>query len=129
RIADAQPYFLLAVDRLLHALSPRQLDVHALLAVRLRVAAGGIEERQRLLDHEVRDVDLAEARQEGVHGGARVGTGRGGHRNLCGQEDSGYGAEHESVIRARYARSQRKASIFGPKMLTPRGPVRIIKGT
>ena len=74
------------------------------------MAAAGFEDRQRLLDHEVRDVDIAQAGDERFHGGAHVGAGGGGDGEQRGQDDHrGNGPNHESVIRVAQARSQRKA--------------------
>src|SRR5437868_12069465 len=55
-ITDGETYFRPPVDGLLDALAPRQLHEDALLAARLRVAAGGVEERQGLVDDEVADI-------------------------------------------------------------------------
>ena len=71
------------------------------------MATAGVEQRERLIDDEVGDVDVAEATEKRIDRRARVGSGRGDHGKLHGdQDDADHGPEHESVIRARHVRSQ-----------------------
>ena len=86
---------------------PRLLDVHTLLAARLRMTPRRIEQGECLLDHKIRNPDIAEVRKERVDGGAGIGSGdrRGG--DVRGEENRpDQDADHRFLIRASRRRSQ-----------------------
>ena len=104
-VAHPEPDLAAALHLLLDALALGELEQDPLLARRLGEAAGGVVERQGLLDQEVGDADVLEPGHERLDGGPDVGAPvRRRAGGEAGERDEGDDqAPHDAVILTLHA--------------------------